>query len=169
MLNKLFWKLAAKFVAIPAVSTFIIRRAMKTPYKHIPERGTTFKGGGRVYMFRYWFFNAYGDDHIARIPWLPSVRVHHICLPDTDRHEHDHPGCARSLIMKGSYIEERKVAGLPTRTMMAGDTNVIKEGDFHRIIHLSEGGVWTLFFTWDFTGKWGFWVDGKKIDHKEYK
>ena len=126
-------------------------------------------------MGRWWLFNGYSSSDVPdryakkKYPWLPSVRVHHICLPDDDRHEHDHPFFARSLIIKGFYVEERRTAGEATRVMRAGDTNQIIPNDFHRIVRLSDGGVWTIFITFNVTQSWGFWVDGKKVDRKEYK
>ena len=124
-------------------------------------------------MDRWWLFNAYGknpDGSVkpARFSWLPSIRVHHICLPDDDKHEHDHPWNARTIILRGFYIEERHTHNQHPRCLLSGDTSRINSGEFHRISMISRGGVYTLFFTWEFVEEWGFAVDGKKVLWKQY-
>lgn len=176
--SNLVWKLVAKTVSIPWVAAWLIRRAQKTPYFHLDG-----------YMGRWWLFNGYGDDiacsedvrHTKKYSWLPSIRVHHILREDFARDMHDHPWDARSIILKGSYTEERmlwyaespETEGLYTIAIKdyerkAGDTATLKYGEYHNITSVSEGGVWTLFFTYDYKGYWGFFVDGKKVEHNLY-
>ena len=145
------------------MANWLINRAMKTPYQHIPSADNT-----AIYMGRWWLFNAYKPDYTRPIPWLPSIRVHHIQLPDNDRHEHDHPWDARTIILRGGYIEERRVNGLPTRHLNAGDTAKIGAGMYHRIAWLAPGGAWTLFITFRAVEDWGYWVGGEKVNHKDY-
>jgi hypothetical protein len=155
----------------------LLTRAMRTPYLHI-----TSADGTDVYMYRYWLFNPYDNETRAcKYPWLPSIRIHRIMRPDNDRHCHDHPWDARTIILRGWYEEERLIdddflqyfnhARYCTVTMFrhSGDTASLKFGEYHRIKSISPGGVLTLFITWKYQGTWGFLVDGKKVPHYEYR
>jgi hypothetical protein len=143
-------------------------------------------------MRRWWLLNPYppADGEDRRAWWrkhLPSVRVHHILRPDTDRHLHDHPWHARTVILDGWYEEERlgnPAAPLPRdfcgmRRMQDGTvrdrlhrnegyTGELRFGEYHRISRVSLGGVVTLFITWRKQGTWGFEVDGRKVPWSEY-
>lgn len=168
MLRNALWKMLAVVLSRPAVARWLIRRAQRTPYYPILARGSD-----TLYMDRWWLFNAYGKDQAggqtpARWPWLPSIRVHHICLPDDDDHEHDHPWDARTIILSGWYVEERRTHAEATRVMRAGQTAPITAGQYHRIARVSDGGVFTLFLTWDHIEDWGFWVGGRKIVWHKY-
>lgn len=164
----LFWRIIAYIVSRPMIANWLIKQSQKTIYYPIRT------ADNRLYMDRWWLFNPYGKDPMGnqvpgRWPWLPNIRVHHISLPDNDRHEHDHPWDARTIILKGYYIEERKTSGQPTRIFVAGDTQAIEFEQYHRITHLSPGGAYTLFITYGFQGDWGYNVDGKKVFYKDYK
>ena len=161
-------KLPVKYLA-----DWLIRRAKKTPFSHLDG-----------YMNRWWLFNPYQDSNGDKIKqnwlmrWLPSIRVHHILRADLDRHLHDHPWNARSIILKGWYIEEREdkaffsfvfnAPALERFRRSAGDTAKLKFGEYHRITEVSPGGVYTLFITFGYQGTWGFKVDGKKVPWREY-
>lgn len=168
------WKIVAFIVSRRALADWLIQRAQRTPYFHLPG-----------YMSRWWLFNPYGggsqgeadqaDDsarHSRRWPWLPSVRIHHILREDLADHPHDHPWDARTIIIKGWYVE-RKFIGARGTTLLVprgpGDTAPILHGAYHHITTVSRGGVWTLFITWDYLGSWGFLVDGKKVPWREYE
>lgn len=168
------WQLFAWIVSRPRISAYLIQRAQKTPYTHLPG-----------YMNRYWLFNAYkkiNGDEITPIPWLPSIRIHHILRRDGDRHVHDHPWDARTVILKGKYMEKRLterdyemlelVGGWDPECepfeRKRGDTAPLKFGEYHSIIAVSDGGVWTMFITFGYQGMWGFLVDGKKMPWREY-
>lgn len=184
-MRNLLWVIAALIITRPRVADWIIQRAQRTPYSDIigPD--------GSLYMGRWWLFNGYGKDPAgdptpARCPWLPSIRVHHIMRPDTDRHLHDHPWHARTIVLRGWYTEERPWATMTDREAMLADgislcnttravfhrvvgyTGRLLFGQYHRISAVSEGGVWTLFFTWRKRGSWGFDVDGRKVPWREY-
>lgn len=164
------WQVLAWIVSRKPVANYLIRRAQRTPYFHLEG-----------YMNRWWLFNGYGNDpstpeksrHGKPIAWLPSVRVHHILREDYARDMHDHPWDARTIILRGNYDEERLMPP-PESGMVyfyqreAGDTATLKFGEYHNITRVSEGGVYTLFFTWKYMGTWGFWVNNKKVPHKEY-
>lgn len=160
------WVVSRRFVA-----DWLIRRAMRTPYTHLPG-----------YMNRYWLFNAYekkDGQEVSPVRWLPSVRVHHILRRDNDRHKHDHPWDARTIILKGYYVEDKITDYGVTadgqfyeRTLrsvrLPGDTAPILFGDYHSVAEVSEGGVWTLFITFGYQGTWGFLVDGVKVPWRDY-
>lgn len=164
MPTELLWRLLAFILARRPVADWIIRRAQRTPYLHLPG-----------YMHRWWLFNPYDADtslpdetrgKSKRWPRLPSVRVHHILRHDLADHHHDHPWNARTIILRGYYFEGREAGHM--RIMTRGDTSPIRFGEFHHIHHVSDGGVFTLFFTWGYAGTWGFSVDGRKMPHREY-
>lgn len=183
------WQLIAFTLASnPRLVDWLIARAQRTPYTHI-----TSQDGNHVYMGRWWLFNPYGrsannEQTPARWPWLPSVRLHHIKRADQDRHLHDHPWNARTIVLRNWYKEERPTAACSTRDLIlyncdrlfrhgmeisvlargAGYTGRLLYGQYHRISEVSPGGVWTLFITWRYRGTWGFLVDGKKVPWREY-
>lgn len=166
MLNMIWW-LVAKLVAMPVVANYLIKRSFKTPYFDLPG-----------YMRRWWLFNGYGNTdtepdesrHERKYKWLPSIRIHHILREDDARDMHDHPWDARTLILKGWYMEERMLGDDWEVEFLRkeGDTASLKFGEYHNIAMVSPGGVWTMFFTWDYKGGWGFLVDGKKVPWREY-
>ena len=164
----MFWKLIARLCAKPAIAEWLINRSFKTPYTHI-----TSADGNDVYMGRWWFFNPYpigSSGNRPRWQFPISVRVHHICREDSDRDLHDHPWNARTIILKGWYVEQRDVTRALTglRNREAGDTATLKFGEFHRICEVSPGGVWTIFITGKYRGTWGFLVDGVKVQWRKY-
>lgn len=171
----IFWRAVACIVSRPAVASWLIARAQRTPYFHLPG-----------YMDRWWLFNGYppstgeADDgqnyDRRRFRWLPSIRVHHILRADTAEHLHDHPWDARTIVLRGGYIERRLVWRRPNggraivrRVRMTGDTSTIRFGDFHHIEEVTAEGVWTLFITGRKLGGWGFLVNGIKVPWREYE
>jgi len=154
------WSLLAAFVSRPAVANWLIRKSQWTPYFHL-----------HGYMKRWWLFNRYSEvDSMEKVErrfkWLPSIRVHHILREDRAAHLHDHPWNARTIILKGSYVEEMEDGQVYVRR--PGDTRPIRYGEYHHIRWVQPGGVYTLFFTWEYMGTWGFLVDGKKVPYKKY-
>lgn len=141
------WRKVANIVTRPAVFAWIVESSLATPYYHLK------RDAERLYMARWWFFNGYGTEHHQRRwAFLPSIRVHHIA--DTDQGpEHNHPWSARSIILKGWYIESRE-GQVMVRSQ--GDTFTLNYGEYHKIIGLSPKGCWTLFIMWKKQGDWGF-------------
>lgn len=155
------WRRVARFLARPAVADWLIRRAMRTPYSHLPG-----------YMQRYWLLNAY-EGNRWHIKWLPSVRIHHILRQDTDPHMHNHPWTFRSVVLKGGYIEARpwSQANEYKRSVVsrpAGSTYKLGADEFHRIMCVSQGGAWTLFVTWRYQHTWGFKTSTGVVPWREY-
>ncbi len=187
-MRELLWRLAAVIATRPAVTAWLIERAQRTPYFHLSD------ADGSLYMGRWWLFNPLrvlpGDVTMPpRWPWLPTVRIHHIMRADRDRHLHDHPWNARTIVLRGWYQEERPAAAGRVDELLdvmrfgydvdakqhrhdfhraRGYTGRLLFGQYHRISAVSEGGVWTMFWTWRKRGSWGFDVDGVKVPWREY-
>lgn len=188
-MTQALWRLLALIVSRPRVAEWLIRRAQRTPYTHITSRD-----GSDTYMRRWWLFNGYAKDsndaERAPWPWLPSVRVHHILRRDDDEHMHDHPWNARTILLRGYYLEELPLLrgeDVPNddpnfhhayarrcgdaRVVMirrAGTTRRVLFEQWHRIVEVPAEGVYTLWFTWDYRGTWGFLVDGVKVPWRRY-
>lgn len=154
------WRMIANVVTWGPIRAWIIRRAMKTPYFHLTG-----------YMERWWFFNpTQRDTKTRRWNWIPfAIRVHHILRRDEDEHEHNHPWEARTIILDGWYVEQRNDSNPRISLRDVGYTGAIGAKQFHRILDVSRGGVWTLFIMYKFRGEWGFNVKGKFIPYKEYE
>lgn len=152
----MLWSIVARLCAIPRVASWLIARAQRTPYSPIMS-----PDGQTLYMGRWWLFNPYpgAGDERKRWSWLPSVRVHHICVEDQDRHHHTHPWNCRTIILRGCYVEERPGPdGMVTHVRFAGQTARIMHYDLHRISAVPLDGVWTLFITGRYRKTWGFLV-----------
>lgn len=187
-MRALAWRLIAWALVRQWVFDWLVSRGLGRPYSHIGSADSA-----DTYMFRYWVFNPYGKDAAGEITaprwtWLPSIRLHRIMRPDQDQDLHDHPWNARTIVMLGEYDEERPVDldaarkdGKPfmviwaggddarlRHTRRAGYTGRLLFGQYHRITRVSDGGAWTLFFTWRKRGTWGFMVNGKKVPWREY-
>jgi hypothetical protein len=163
MINFIFWQWIAKIVSHPAVRDWLVLRAKRTPYTHILRLD-----GTEAHMLRYWLFNPYTASGAAKRfgwGWLPSVRIHHILIKDQDRHHHDHPWNARTIVLQGGYCEERSGIHFVRKP---GDTATLRFEEYHRINYVTDGGVYTMFITWKQRGEWGFNVDGKKVLWREY-
>jgi hypothetical protein len=168
-MKELLWKAIAFAVSRKPVADYLIERSKRTPYFDLEG-----------YMNRWWLFNAYNPDtskdDASRYKrsfsaWLPSIRIHHILREDLGRHLHDHPWNARTIILKGWYVERRLAAdgSISAFRRKRGDTAEINHGQYHSIDVVSEGGVYTMFFTWQYIGTWGFLVNGTKVPWREYE
>lgn len=173
-MKNFLWSVLARQLARPAVASWLIERSKRTPYFHIQG------DDGSPYMDRFWLFNPY-DRETGKPRWAPlipwSIRIHHIRREDRDEHMHDHPWNARTIILRGAYVEETpiqygtgKLSQWAKQAIMreAGDTALIGFRSFHRISKVSKGGVYTLFISGKYQGTWGFRVNGVKIKWREY-
>lgn len=162
------WRALARFLARPAVSEWIINRAMRTPYDHLVvnrSRVCRVKDGyepawlrGEYFYMKRWWLLRLGPLHI---------RVHNILSPDPGRDLHSHPWRFRTFILRGWYKEER--ASFPRKfTRYAGDTSAMDRDEWHKITNISRAGVWTLFVTIGKPKGWGFRVNGETVDHEKY-
>lgn len=163
IINSIFWAWIAKIVSHPTVRDWLILHAKCAPYSHILS-----PDGTEAYMMRYWLFNPYpasGEAKRFGMGWLPSVRIHHILIKDQDRHHHDHPWNARTIVLQGGYTEERSGTHF---ARAPGDTATLRFEEYHRINYVTVGGVYTMFITWKYCGTWGFNVDGVKVPWRDY-
>ena len=161
-MSECLWKIVAWVVSRRPVASWLMRRAQRTPYLHIYS-----PDGSEVYMYRWWLFNPCDNDtRQCRYRWCPiSIRVHRIMTPDNDRHLHDHPWNAQTIILDGWYTERRQFSN---HTRIEGDTAPLRFGEYHQITDVSRTGATTLFITGKYRGTWGFLVDGIKIRYREY-
>lgn len=162
----------AKLLARPRVVDWLIRRAERTPYSHLSI------WRGKVYVVPP--AEAYSIEHMRRAHWYMrrfwllrlgplQVRLHNILAEDPDRAFHDHPWPFRSFILRGWYLEERDHGPGRFQIREAGDTYRMGRGDYHRIVQVADGGVWTLFVTWGARSGWGFKMpDGSTVPHEDY-
>jgi hypothetical protein len=155
MFRELSWEIIAWLISRPVVSRRIIARAERHPDSNIDG-----------YMNRGWVFNPYNrETRISKYPWFSfSARVHNILRADTTRHPHDHPWNARTIILRGGYLEHKEGA---FRYRKPGDTARINFGEYHTIVSV-EPGTFTLFIMGRYRGVWGFLVDGVKVPFYEY-
>lgn len=168
-----------------ALSRWVIRRAMRTPYWHLQNED------GTAYMDRYWLARIGHDgvdDRGNPKPWI-GLRVHHIRSSDIGRHFHDHPWTFLSLILFGGYHEDKpydaetgftvsRLRNCPSgvvytrETFTAGELLLRRAHDWHRLRlpdQLVDVGTWTLVLTLPKRPEsWGFLVDGKKVPWREY-
>lgn len=176
-MKEFLWKKLARFLGRPAVANRLIRYAKRTPYMHLPsnedpsymERYWVFNPYDRTTNKPRW-----------GLLCPVSVRVHHIKREDTDRALHDHPWNARTIILRGWYEEKRLLVGSDRQRMIdqqcdaiskllealdpgkaevyeyftreQGDTAALRFGEYHTITEVSEGGVYTLFFSSNWKG-----------------
>lgn len=162
----------------------VIRRAMKTPYFHLPE-----------YMNRYWLLKP------RRWTFGCAIRVHQILRSDNDRHLHDHPWPFATLILRGGYveilqqhvlnrselfdripcpeglelIEWHSIAGSASlylksfgRTCRPGRLIFHRATSRHRLILPPGRHAWTLFFMGPKRQTWGFYTERGKVPWHEY-
>jgi hypothetical protein len=102
---------------------------------------------------------------LLKTPWF-SIWLHGIYAADTDKHLHNHPWDFCSLILKGSYIEETLDGN---NKMFPGKISKRNGSNYHKIKQLLTPTVYTLFFVTPIKRDWGYNVDGKHIQHEEYR
>lgn len=115
---------------------------------------------------------------LIRTPWF-RVFLHRFHGPDPDRHCHNHPWLATSLILKGGYwevvrglVSARSVGGFSwwnqrARELTPGAINKLLPGEYHRITKVKPG-TWTLVWGGAYFREWGFLVDGTHVDWRTY-
>lgn len=101
------------------------------------------------YLSRYTLGGSTGEGHIF---------LHHFHADDASESLHNHPWTGTSLILAGSYTEERMVNGsIRERVLNPGDVNKLEPDTFHRVELLDqEHGVWTLFAVGQRVQSWSF-------------
>lgn len=140
--------------------------AFRHPHNHLLDLdGTLYMGRWHVIDEKTWVGRLLG-----RLTGYSSVRLHRIMKADHDRDMHSHPFVYLSHILHGDYTEryaEEIACGCghvwltytDLRMVAAGETAHGPAGRFHRILDVSDGGVWTLFCMTDNEIEWGFAVE----------
>lgn len=131
--------------------------------------------------------NLLGLDRYGYAPYVPKKErgnvayLHNFHSRDYDGH-HSHPWkWAFSIVLKGSYTEERLIEpsmisweGIPGTGIKGVEVhhvrwfNILRAHDYHKIIELHGPDVWTLFVCGPLTGRsWGFWMPARGHVHWE--
>ncbi len=127
------------------------------------KRWDLVKPSGAPYLARYVLA---GTTPAKDSPDDNSIWLHHLISPDLDPHTHNHPFEGVSVILHGSYIEQR---GMGCTVRRAGEINRIKLGEFHRIDYV-EPETWTMFYASRTSGRtWGFDIRGEFVQWKQAK
>lgn len=106
--------------------------------------------------------------------------LHRIHTADPQKDEHCHPWLwAKSIILWGGYTEEvvhpqeylgNGLYAIPLRKLRQHgflSVNHITHDMYHKIIHVKPN-TWTLFIGGKKATSWGFLVNGKHVDYREY-
>ena len=111
-----------------------------------------------------------GEVHFRRWEILKtrwgSIWLHAIYKADQDKHLHNHPWDFKSLVLKGSYLEQTEKGIIKQHP---GKFNSRNGESYHKILELLSPVVYTLFFVSPIKREWGYNVDGKFIDHITYR
>ena len=99
--------------------------------------------------------------HVLKTPWF-AICVHWLNHPDPDPYLHDHPVTFLSLILRGSYVEQR-ADGFSLRNRV----NVIHATEKHRIVAVDPKTV-TLCFMGPKVQEWGFYTGIGRVHWKDY-
>jgi hypothetical protein len=126
------WTLIARFLARPRIANLVFQFAKRRIY----DKGHIFDPNGSLYMGRWWVFKEHA--------WSPyAARLHLIAREDQDRDLHDHPYAYRTIILQGGYWWIDLFGG--RWHIEVGQTEKQAAEHFHKIVEVTEGGVWTLF------------------------
>jgi hypothetical protein len=102
---------------------------------------------------------------LLKTPWF-SIYIHGIYAPDQDKHLHNHPWDYKSLVLKGSYIEETNNG---VNLLKFGSVTSRNGEDYHKIKTLLTNSVYTLFIVSPAKRTWGYQVNGKCMYNEEYR
>ncbi len=95
--------------------------------------------------------------HIIKTPWF-AICLHWINKPDAEPYLHDHPVSFLSIILRGAYIEDRRLLPAPTKYgKVCRRYNFIHASPFdqHRIVWVAPRTL-TLCFMGPKRREWGF-------------
>jgi hypothetical protein len=98
---------------------------------------------------------------------LFNIHLHRVHRSDVANEFHTHPGGNLSVILTGGYVEHTPKGSFVRRP---GDLIFRTSRYAHRLDLIpGVGPTYTLFVTWGWFGHlWGFLVNGKVVDHKDY-
>lgn len=130
------------------------------------ERTDIYGSDGSLYLTRWHVFPRRNRKRPERKGSF-AVKVHRIARSDLDRHLHNHPWGFVTVLLKGSYFEERLLSdGVAGKHYRAGNILWRRPNDFHKLTLNSP--VWTLVFVGRKCQSWGFFVDGSVVPFDEY-
>lgn len=130
-----------------------------------------FDRNGNEYMHRYYLLFKEKQNAFEDVKPYPNVFLHKIILSDSD-HLHDHPWNYVTIILKGGYWEwapatkDGKKEFEYARWCGPGTILTRRATQYHRLE--LEKPMWSLFFHGFRFREWGFFVNNKWIDRKEY-
>jgi hypothetical protein len=102
---------------------------------------------------------------LLKTRWF-SIYIHGIYEADQDKHLHNHPWDYKSIVLKGSYIEETQT-GL--NNLKPGTYTSRNGKDYHKIKKLLTNSVYTLFIVTPVKREWGYLVDNYWMHHEVYR
>jgi hypothetical protein len=129
-----------------------------------------------------------GELHFQRFAIVETsefaLYLHKIYKADKDLHMHSHPQNFKSIILKGSYLEERLlVLGngstfsdfskkrflTVSRMLKYSRENYFISPVFHKIKVILKGPVYSLFFAFGPRERWSYYVNGYIWDFEYYR
>ena len=96
-----------------------------------------------------------------------SANIHAIYKADSDKHLHSHPWSFLNIVLKGRYTERLPGDKLNKRRPL--NIALRKAEAYHKIESVQTPVVYTLNFMWGKRKEWGYDVDGKFVQHEEYR
>lgn len=107
-------------------------------------------------------FDEPGENYLTRwrlieTPWF-GVFVHRFDGPDSRPTLHDHPWSFVSILLRGGYVEQRRVE--TTRAVIRRHVrfvNVMRRDDAHFIETLDRTPSWSLLLVGKRRRTWGYW------------
>lgn len=99
---------------------------------------------------------------------LVSLYIHKILKEDKDLHQHNHPWNFVSIILKGCYLVSELFAEdyshLYLRHKSFGSVTKMTYDDFHKIVKIEKGPVWSLLLAYGKRKSWGYLVNGGIVE-----
>lgn len=132
-----------------SITNWLYKKALNTMVSRQPD--FIIRPDGKTsYLNRWWYIprNKYANNYI-----------HQFLRSDDDRALHDHPWLFNiSILLHGSYLEERILAGgVHTRkTYTAGDIIIRGPWSTHRVEVIDGQDAITMFLTGPVVREWGF-------------
>ena len=104
---------------------------------------------------------------IPRNKWF-NIYLHQFVGPDPGVYAHDHPWWNVTIKLWGDYMETRDVLGNGVYQFLWNKVTIRNPTSRHIIYDVVTPDCWTLFITGPVVRDWGFWVDGKWVNHNDY-
>ena|ERR1700722_3991580 len=105
--------------------------------------------------------------HVVKTPWF-AICLHWINKPDSEPHLHDHPVSFLSLILRGNYVEHRRLMGHDYWSLHRFFNFISATPyDTHKIVAVSPNTL-TLCLMGPKVREWGFHTEEGWVSWKEY-